>query len=102
MGYCADKHFVKCAFHSLFLIALLLNRLGGGVDAVPRQMKSFDIWDLEVRRPQAPEQTRDGTITMTSDALLHDYSQKTGLRSGKGTIVARLQLRGQQHLLLCR
>lgn len=88
MGYCAKVIMFKCVYWTLLMIFVGLGALNVQCIVIPGKtspgMRTYDIWGASAKNE--PIQSERNTITSNNDGLLHDYSQKTSLRHGKGSL----------------
>lgn len=86
MGYCAKGIMFKSVYWTL--MSIFIGALNVRCIAIPGKtspgMRTYDIWGSAPRID--PFQSDQNTVTANTDALLQDYSQKTSLRHGKGSL----------------
>lgn len=86
MGFCAKAIMFKSVYWTLLWI--FVGTLKVQCIAIPGKtspgMRTYDIWGALSKNE--PIQTKRSTITENNNVLLQDYSQKTSLRHGKGSL----------------
>lgn len=91
MGYCAKAIMYKSVCWTRLLSSLLIVFMGAlhvQCIVIPGKtspgMRTYDIWGAVPKNE--PIQSERNTVTSNNDVLLQDYSQKTSLRHGKGSL----------------